>query len=184
VTKAPASFDCKKLSSFQDRHMQRLPIKQKVARMCDFLQAAKLLPTPPPCDVAPKLSRIIEAAGDRLKVAGDILAYADFFYIPSAELPYDEKDFEKRVKPAAQLALLEKYQAKLAAATDFTAGTLEEMTKAFLAEENIKIGDIIHTIRVAISGKGVGPGLYDCLELLGKEASLARIERAVAKAKA
>ena len=64
----------------------------------------------------------------------------------------------------------------------FTAAPLEEMTKAFLAEENIKIGDIIHTIRVAISGKGVGPGLYDCLELLGKVACLARIDRAVAKA--
>jgi glutamyl-tRNA synthetase len=150
--------------------------------MCDFLQAAKLLPTPPPCDIAPKLTRIIEAAGDRLKVAGDILAYADFFFIPDDQLPYDEKDFEKRVKPAAQLALLQKYRTQLAAATDFTAHPLEEMTKAFLETEGIKIGDIVHTIRVAISGKGVGPGLYDCLELLGKEACLVRIDRAVAKA--
>jgi glutamyl-tRNA synthetase len=182
VTKAPASFDCKKLSSFQDRHMQRLPIKQKVSKTCDFLQAAKLLPTPPPCDVAPKLARIIEAAGDRLKVAGDILAYADFFFIDSDKLPYDEKDFEKRVKPPAQVALLQKYRAQLAAATNFTAQPLEEMTKAFLETEGIKIGDIVHTIRVAISGKGVGPGLYDCLELLGKEACLVRIDRALAKA--
>jgi glutamyl-tRNA synthetase len=182
VTKAPASFDCKKLSSFQDRHMQRLPIKQKVSRMCDFLQAAKLIPTPPPCDIAPKLTRIIEAAGDRLKVAGDIIAYADFFFVPSDQLSYDEKDFEKRVKPAVSLQLLEMYRAKLAAASDFTAVPLEEMTKAFLDEAGIKIGDIVHTVRVAITGKSVGPGLYDCLELLGKEACLARIDRAVAKA--
>ena len=183
VTKAPASFDCKKLWNFEDRHMQRLPIKQKVALMCRFLQAANLLPTPPPCDTAPKLTRIIEAAGDRLKVAGDIIAYADFFYIPSDQLPYDEKDFEKRVKPAVSLSLLEMYGAKLATASDFTAGPLEELTKDFLAEAGIKIGDIIHTVRVAITGKSVGPGLYDCLELLGKEACLERIERAVAKAK-
>jgi glutamyl-tRNA synthetase len=182
VTRAPASFDCKKLWNFEDRHMLRLPIKQKVAKMCDFLQAAKLLPTPPPCDVAPKLTRIIEAAGDRLKVAGDILNYADFFFIPDDQIVFDEKDFEKRVKPSASLELLKKYREKLAAATDFTAQPLETMTKAFLDEAGIKIGDIIHTVRVATTGKSVGPGLYDCLELLGKDACLARIDRAVAKA--
>ena len=81
------------------------------------------------------------------------------------------------------MSLLEMYGAKLATASDFTAGPLEELTKDFLAEAGIKIGDIIHTVRVAITGKSVGPGLYDCLELLGKEACLERIERAVAKAK-
>jgi large subunit ribosomal protein L25 len=47
---------------------------------------------------------------------------------------------------------------------------------------DLKIGDIVHTVRVAITGKSVGPGLYDCLELLGQEACLLRIERAIVKA--
>ena len=101
VTKAPASFDPKKLWAFQDRHMQRLPIKQKVAKMLPFLQKAGLVSDPPPCDIGPKLTRIIEASGDRLKIAGDILAYADFFFVPDDLLTYDEKDFDKRVSPPA-----------------------------------------------------------------------------------
>lgn len=180
VTKAPASFDCKKLWAFQDRWMQRLPLKQKVSRSVDFLQAAKLLPTPPPCDVAPKLSRIIEAIGDRLKVGGDILEYADFFFVPDEQLQYDAKDFEKRVAPAASRELLAKFRDKLQAVETFEVQPLEDALKAFLTEANIKIGDIIHTLRVAVTGKSVGPGVYDCLAILGREACLKRIDRALA----
>jgi glutamyl-tRNA synthetase len=43
----------------------------------------------------------------------------------------------------------------------------------------LKIGDLIHPIRVAITGKAVGPGLYDCLAILGREKSLVRLERAL-----
>ncbi len=47
--------------------------------------------------------------------------------------------------------------------------------------EGIKIGDIVHTLRVAVTGKSVGPGVYDCLALLGKEVCLKRIDKALAK---
>ena len=67
VTKSPASFDCKKLWVFQDRYMQRLPLKQKVAKMLPYLQKAGLIADPAPCEVGPKLTRIVKAAGDRLK---------------------------------------------------------------------------------------------------------------------
>ncbi len=48
VNKAPASFDPEKLMAFQSRAMQRVPIKQKVARCVPFLQRAGLVSTPPP----------------------------------------------------------------------------------------------------------------------------------------
>ena len=100
VTKAPASFDPKKLWAFQDHYMQELPLKQKVATMLDYLQQAGLVPTPAPCEVGPKLTRIVEAAGDRLKVFGDIIAYADFFFVD--EIQYDEKAFEKNLRKPAR----------------------------------------------------------------------------------
>ena len=43
------------------------------------MQRAGLVADPPPCDTAPYVTRILEAAGDRVKVAGDILDYDDFF---------------------------------------------------------------------------------------------------------
>jgi len=182
VTKAPASFDPKKLWSFQDRYMQKLPAKQKVVKMIPFLQKAGLLSDPVPCEVGPMLAKIVEAAGDRLKVAGDILAYADFFFVKDEALVYDPKDFEKRVQPEASRNLLTKLRERLATADAFTVESLEALLKQFLADEGIKIGDIVHTLRVAVTGKSVGPGVYDCLALLGKDACVRRIDRALAMA--
>ena len=182
VTKSPASFDPKKLWSFEDRHFQRVPTKQKVPLMLRFLQKAELVAVPTPCDLGEKLARIIEASGDRLKVAGDILAYADFFFVPDEQLVYDEKDFAKRVAPPESKALLAKFRAVLPAVKPFEVGPLEEALKKFLDAEGIKIGDIVHTLRVAVTGKSVGPGVYDCLAILGRTACLARIDRALARA--
>jgi glutamyl-tRNA synthetase len=46
-------------------------------------------------------------------------------------------------------------------------------------EAGVKVGDLVHAVRVAVTGKTVGPGLYDCLAILGREQSLARITRAL-----
>ena len=89
VNKAPASFDPEKLMAFQTRAMQQVPMKQRVAKVVRFLQAAGLVADPPPCDMAGYVTRHLEAAGDRLKVAGDILDYDDFFVADEA-LAYDD----------------------------------------------------------------------------------------------
>jgi glutamyl-tRNA synthetase len=181
VTKSPASFDCKKLWAFQDRYMQRLPVKQKVAKMLPYLQKAALVADPAPCDVGPKLTRIVEASGDRLKTAGDILTYADFFFVPDHELAYDEKDFQKRVAPPQSRELLAKFRAVLTNVEPFEPGPLEEALKQFVEQQGIKIGDVVHALRIAVTGKSVGPGVYDCLVILGRESSMARIDRALAR---
>lgn len=177
VTKAPASFDPKKLWAFEDHYMQQLPTKQKVAKMLPYLQQAGLVPTPTPCEVGPKLTRIVEAAGDRLKVAGDILAYAEFFFTDN--IAYDAKAVEKNLDKPGARELLQKFAARLVEVEPFDVPQLEAALQTFVADEGIKIGDIIHAVRVAITGKSVGPGLYDCLAILGREKSLERIGKAV-----
>src|SRR5436305_1964803 len=149
VTKAPASFDPKKLWAFQDRYMQRLPLKQKVAKMLPYLQKAGLVSDPAPCEVGPKLTRIVEASGDRLKAAGDVLAYADFFFVPDDNLAYDEKDFQKRVAPPQSRELLAKFRPVLATVEPFEPGPLEEALKTFVEAQKVKIGDIVHALRIA-----------------------------------
>lgn len=41
----------------------------------------------------------------------------------------------------------------------------------------VKAGDLVHAVRIAVTGKPVGPGLYDCLTIIGRDQALARIER-------
>ena len=180
VNKAPASFDPAKLDAFQDRYMQRLDMKKKVALVLPYLQRTGLVADPPPCDTAPKLTAICEAAGDRLKVAGDILDHRCFF-VDDDQLEYDGKAFEKRLrKPEDAGDLLAKFKDVLATTEPFDAATLEPALKQFVESEGIKIGQIIHALRVAVTGTAVGFGVFETLAILGREACVARIDRALA----
>ena len=182
VNKAPASFDPEKLMAFESRAMQRLPMKQKVAKTVPFLQRAKLVSEPPPCDTAPYVTEILQAAGDRLKVAGDVLDFDDFF-VANENLRFDEAAFDKRLrKPAEARELLAKFRMAIAGAEEFTAERLEGLTKDFVESNGIKIGDIVHAVRIAVTGKAVGFGLFETLAILGRERCLSRIDRALIKA--
>lgn len=181
VNRAPASFDPKKLWAFQDRWMRGVPIKKKVALLVPYLQQAGWVASPPPCDLAPYLTRIVEAAGDRIKTAGDILSFSEFF-VADDQLTFDPKDFDKQVRPAPAQALLSRFRDRLAAVAEFDPPTLESMLKKFLEDENLKIGQVVHPVRVAITGKSVGLGLYDALSILGQARCLARLDRALAQA--
>src|SRR4051794_18536978 len=174
VNKAPASFDVEKLMSFESRAMQRAPMKQRVAKAVQFLKRAKLISDPPSCDTGPYVTRILEAAGDRVKVAGDVLDYDDFF-VPDTELKFDEATLEKRLrKPADARELLGKFREMLVQVEPYTTDRLETATHEFAGSNSIKIGDIVHAIRVAVTGKAVGFGLFDTLAILGRERCLAR----------
>jgi len=179
VNKAPASFDPKKLMAFQERHMLEVPAEEKVGLVLPYLEKAGLVPRGDETATI-KVRRIVEAAGDRIKVAGDILDYADFFK-PDNELSYDEKAFEKRIRKAEDAAdLLKKLREVLAGAEAFDAASLDRLVHGFVEAEGINIGQIIHAIRVAATGKAVGFGMFDTLAILGKESCLARIDRALA----
>lgn len=179
VTKSPASFDPKKLWAFQDRYMQQLSVEEKVERMMPFLVRAKLVASADDRQARRLLSQIVSAAGDRLKVAGDILAYADFFFLPDDAYAFDPDATDKHLRKPEVVDRLRRFRDRLAALDGFDAAMLERAMHDFLEAEQIKIGAVIHAIRVAVTGKAVGPGLYDCLALLGKERSLARLDRAI-----
>lgn len=179
VNKAPASFDPPKLMAFQQRYMDAMPRKQKIAAMVPFLQRAGLIEVPPPCDTGPYVGQIVDAAGDRITVAGDVLDY-DYFFIDDDQLVYDEKAFEKRlVKPDNAASLLSDFRAALSEAPDFTAASLESLLKGFVETQEIKIGQIIHALRVAITGQPVGFGVFETMAILGRTHVLNRIDRAL-----
>jgi len=181
VVKGSASFDSNKLWSFQDHYMKQVPIEEKAQKMLSYLLIDK-----PTEKIHNTLLKAIEAAGIRLKVYGDIIAYADFFF---RDVKYDETAFEKRLLKSGAKEILLKYRDKLFAdghlrimALDiWDSIKIESLTHEFLREQNLKIGDLVHAVRVAVTGKAVGPGLYDCLAILGKQVTLERLERAISE---
>ena len=78
VNKASASFDPKKLTAFQEHYMQALPLERKMTMAMPYLRKAGVIAETEAVDGAATVLRIVEAAGDRIKVAGDILDYTDY----------------------------------------------------------------------------------------------------------
>src|SRR5262245_2503292 len=111
VNKAPASFDAKKLFAFQERYMNLKPLEEKVEMTRPYLEHGNLQ--------TERLSPVLQAAADRIKVAGDILDYAAFF-MPADQMPYDEAAFEKRLRtPPEAAGLLQKFRSVLAMTEPF-----------------------------------------------------------------
>jgi len=183
VVKSPASFDPEKLMSFQTRHFQRLPVAERAGMVVPFLAQAGLVAgdrweTLSPADQK-KIVGIVEHAGDRIKVAGDILQFDDFF-VTADQLSYDEKAFRKRLLDPEQAEhLVTEYVKILQVVADFQAPVLKTAMEEFCQRFEIKIGDIIHALRLAVTGRAVGFGVFESLEVLGREESLARIRRSL-----
>lgn len=176
VVKSEASFDPAKLMSFQQRYMNRLPIKQKAAMSLKFLQSAGMLPEPIECEMGPMVTRIVEAADDRMAMGGDALKFGDFF-VADDKLQYEEKAFEKRlVKPEDAARLLTELNQVLSTTDDFSAENVEVVVKGFCESMEIKIGQIIHALRVAVTGKAAGFGMFDTMSILGRDRTVNRIK--------
>jgi glutamyl-tRNA synthetase len=116
--------------------------------------------------VRPRAQTFVEAA--------DALDY--FFRDPPV---YDEKAVKKFLVPekAGRLADL---RAVIAAAPDFHAKPLEERVVAWLAENKLELKDVAQPARVAVTGRAASPGLFEVMEILGKERTLARLDHGVA----
>jgi glutamyl-tRNA synthetase len=181
VNPGPASFDPAKLVAFQAHHMKELPLPVRVDGFLPFLIKGGLVQEPVDEATRAKIARIVEALGDRLKVFGDILLQASFFF-GAEEVPIDEKAFAKRILAPGAIERLTEFRSWLADRAQFEAAVLEEGTHTYLSERGLGLGDIVHSVRVAVTGSAVGPGLFDCLALIGKDLCLRRIDRALALA--
>jgi glutamyl-tRNA synthetase len=180
VHPAPASFDPAKLVAFQAHYMHALPTAEKVRRMLPYLEQANLVRPPIDAATEARVTQVVETLGDRLKVFGDIVLQAAFCF--GEDVPIDDKAFAKRVMAPGAPERLAEYRAWLAERPIFDAAHLEPETAAYLAERGLALGDIVHAVRVAVTGTTAGPGLFDCLALVGKQTSLHRIDRALASA--
>jgi glutamyl-tRNA synthetase len=180
VNKAPASFDPKKLMAFEDWHFQTLALDRKTALVVPFLEAAKLVESPPTAEQRQTVEKVVAAAGDRIKVAGDILTFA-YFFQSDDRLKFDEQAVAKHLRTDVTAELLAKFRDRLAAVEPFDAPSIEAAMHDYVTADGIKIGQIIHAVRVAVTGQSIGLGLFDTLAILGRERSTRRIEQALAR---
>ena len=131
------------------------------------------------------LKKVIECAGDRIKVAGDILDFTDFF-LPDEAFPYDEAAFAKRIQNDAEgRKYLAEFRDVLAEQKpeDFCTEKLDALFHRFLEARQLKPGQLIHALRIAVTGKPNGFGMFETLDILGQTRVIHRIDRTIQKSR-
>jgi glutamyl-tRNA synthetase len=118
---------------------------------------------------------VVACMGERVKLFGDLGDQAGFFF--DEAFPYDEKSVRKRLLKEGALDILREEQAVLEGLDPFTTESTDAALHALAEKTGRGMGDLVHPLRVAVSGTGVGPGLFDMLAVMGRDRVLRRIRR-------
>ena len=174
VNDSPARFDPVKLHWLAGEYMKLKPLADKVAGCVPYLVRAGLAKEPVDSAARTKIELIISAAGDRLKLYSDIINLAGPFL--RADPVYDPKAVTKRLKKAGAVDLLRDFSGRLKTVQPFDAPSLEKLLHDYCTEKGLKVGDMVHPLRVAATGVEIGFGLFESLAILGRDEVLRRIE--------
>jgi glutamyl-tRNA synthetase len=175
VNSSPASHDQDKLFWIEGEWMKTLSTEQKVQGVIPFLKSEGLIGEPLSPSVRARIEAVIVALGDRLKVFSDILKLGRFFFTDLLVL--EPEAAKKRLRKEGVTSMLVELEGLLGQVEPFDQATLEQAVHDFAERTSRKMGDVVNPLRVAVTGQGVGPGLYDCLVILGRAAVLERIRR-------
>ncbi|MFM7593720.1 MAG: glutamate--tRNA ligase, partial [Isosphaeraceae bacterium] len=173
VNSSPASHDPDKLFWLQGEWMKQLPTETKVEQCIPFLRHAGLVGEEISPELRARIAAVMVALGDRLKVFGDIVKLGKFFFMDQVE--FDPDAFKKRLKKPEVPRILTDVTAILEKIEPFDTPTLDKAVHEYVAESGLGMGLVVNAIRVATTGQGIGPGVYEAMEILGREACLGRI---------
>jgi len=120
---------------------------------------------------------VIQLMQERVKSLTDMQNSTNYFF--EDPIKYDKKAVRKRWKDDSVNELIEKFNNSLEKIDDWTIYNIETALRRIAEKEDLSAGKIIHPTRLAISGSGSGPSLFDMLELLGKKTCLRRLQKAI-----
>ncbi|MET8132743.1 MULTISPECIES: glutamate--tRNA ligase [unclassified Streptomyces] len=175
VNPNPARFDLKKCEAINADHIRLLDVKDFTERCAPWLRAPFAPWAPEDFDEA-KWQAIAPHAQSRMKVLSEITDNVDFLFLP--EPAVDEASWTKAMKEGSD-ALLRTAREKLDAADWSSPESLKEAVLAAGEEHGLKLGKAQAPVRVAVTGRTVGLPLFESLEILGKEKTLARVDAAL-----
>ena len=121
-----------------------------------------------------RLARICGLLKERANFVEDIYHASKYFF--AAPTSYEEKGVRKHWKEGTP-ALMTELTGVLEGVEPFTAGATEEAVKAWAAGKEVGLGKVMSPFRLAILGVADGPNLFEIIEILGKEETLARLHR-------
>ena len=171
----PARFDQKKLEAINADQIRLLDPEEFAFRLRNYLSEY----TDFPADYdGEKFAIAADLVQTRIKVLSDAYDLLKFLVTPDAELTLDEKSAKKNLKEDA-VEPLEAGITALEAITEWNTPNIEAaLTKALIEDLELKPRKAYGALRVAVSGAAISPPLFESMDLLGKESTLARLNAA------
>jgi len=123
------------------------------------------------------LLRLASATKERLHYLTDIAPNFDYFFRDVES--YDEKGVKKRWKKPEAMKMLSDLVELLEECEPFDEKTIEARCMEYIGREGAKLGELAHPARLALTGKTIGAGIFETIELVGKERSLQRLQKAI-----
>ena len=176
MSKKAAIYDTKKLTWMNGQYLSSLPLEEILPEVKPFFLNAGLVDEAWLNANADYFAQLIDIVRVRVKTLAEIVDASEYFFKDVTS--YDEKGVAKHFKPEA-VELLNACMKALAADEEFSLLSTEAIYNKISAEKEIALGKVIHPTRLALTGRTVSPGMFDVMVLLGKEKTLARMQKAI-----
>jgi glutamyl-tRNA synthetase len=177
VGKSSAIFSPEKLGWMNGEYIRKTDIEKLTNRAVPYLQKRGHVPERVNEKQFEYVKKVVALEQERLKTLADIVELADFFFVDRVR--YEEGAVNKILKQDYVPDLLKKLKVKFNELSPFSAGNVEGAMRTLAEELGLKTSLVFHPLRVAVSGRMVGPGLFDMVEVLGRDRVLKRIDDAL-----
>lgn len=181
IHKAGAVFDLEKLEWMNGVYIRSLSPAELTERCLPYLRRAGLVGE----EVGPQerawLEKVISLEQERMKKLGEVVELTRFFF--GEEVEIEPEAWEKWLSRPGTKGLLEELLHRLERLPCFDAASIEEAIRGLAAERGLGAGKVIHPTRVAVTGRMVGPGLFETMAVLGREKCLLRLQRTLERLK-
>ena len=176
--KSGAVFDIQKLSWMNGVYMQRA-YQQDPNRVVELVIAALRKEGLLNGELSPEqrayVFRVVAIMGERLRLPQDVVTYGDFFFRDVAGDPQSAPRYQDKPE---EVRLLRSVRGALGALATWNVPEIEAAVRGAAARLGVEAKVIIHLLRMALTGKTVGPGLFELIDVLGQPRVLERLERA------
>jgi glutamyl-tRNA synthetase len=173
--KSASALNPDKMAWTNQQHIMRSTPGHLATYLAPQLEALGL-----PAGDMPRIAAVAKAQQERAKTLKEMAENSVFFFRDVTA--YDEKAAAKNLTPATA-PVLEAARAKLAGLAEWRAPAIHEAVMAVAAEQGVGLGKVAQPIRVAVAGGTVSPPIDVTLEILGREETLLRLERAIRTAR-
>jgi glutamyl-tRNA synthetase len=179
ISANPARFDLKKAEAINATHLRLLAPEDFEARLIGFLTRAELVLDPPTGEEAALVAAAAPLVQERITTIDEAVGMLRFLFTPEREFAPESEAAAKNLAVDA-VPTVNAAVAALEALPTWDAASIETALKEALVDGlGLKPRKAFAPVRVAVTGRTVSPPLYESMELLGRERSLARLRRAL-----